>query len=40
MKFCHKTFFAAYNALQLTLLNLKMIDLYELHKIHYDVKIK
>ena len=40
MKFCHKTLFAAYNALQLTLLNLKMIDLYELNKIDHNIKIK
>ena len=40
MKFCHKTFFAAYNALQLTLLNLKIIDLYELNKIQHNIKVK
>ena len=29
-----------YNALQLTLINMKLCDLYELHKVEYNMQIR
>jgi len=38
--FSHKTFFMIYNAIQLTLINLKLCDLYDLNNFEHNIKIK